>query len=95
MRWCEIIDEQRNFSKRRLRGITLQQLHDQKIQIKRRLASEARRAGLVARMYRSAENIEQRLELEDKALEIDERKLDMLLKRAELEKTLKSNNFIV
>jgi len=88
MRWVEIIGEQRSFSKRRFRGITLRQLHDQKIQMKRRLASEAKRAKLVARMYRSAGDVAQQLDLADKALEIDERKLDMLVKRAELEKTL-------
>ncbi len=95
MRWIEIIGERQTFSKRRLRGITLRQLHGQKIQMKQRLASEARRAGLVARMYTSMDDVEQRLDLADKALEIDERKLDMLLKRAELEKTIKTNNFIV
>lgn len=88
MRWVEIIGERQIIAKRRLRGITLRQLHDQKIQIKQRVASEARRAGLVARMYRSAEDMAERLDLADKALEIDERKLDMLLKRAELDKTL-------
>ncbi|WP_321389719.1 hypothetical protein [Emcibacter sp.] len=83
MRYYEILGEDAP----PFRGITLRQLNQIKKQLAKRAAAEDEHLALVRRMYKNTAEVE----LADKALDVGERQMDILLKHEELQ-ALKTKN---